>query len=177
MNVTIDNWRLVSTIGSVPAGQGDYHSHARLADEFDLERSGELWFVGAGRASIEWPEVVVCQRFGPGPDSGFCPGALIASDVATLFLGAGIRLLAYNLQTASRLWVDEADTGFGGWRRHGNVVVMSAELELAAWTTEGDKLWTTFVEPPWSYDADDTTLRLEVMGNVTRFDLLRGPTT
>jgi len=30
---------------------------------------------------------------------------------------------------------------------------MSAELELAAWRTDGTKLWTTFVEPPWTYRA------------------------
>jgi hypothetical protein len=35
---------------------------------------------------------------------------------------------------------------FGGWRQHDDVVMMSAELGLGVWTTDGGKLWTTFVE-------------------------------
>ncbi|GAA0580321.1 hypothetical protein GCM10010172_76640 [Paractinoplanes ferrugineus] len=71
--------------------------------------------------------------------------------------------------------MDEADFGFWGWCRHGEVVLMSAELELAAWTVDGEKLWTTFVEPPWSYDIDAGRVRVDVMGSVRSFDLRRGP--
>jgi hypothetical protein len=73
-----------------------------------------------------------------------------------------------------RQWQDDADTGFWGWRLHDDVVVMSAELELAAWTTGGEKLWTTFVEPPWSYAVEDSTVRLDVMGEISEFPLQRG---
>lgn len=50
-----------------------------------------------------------------------------------LFLGVGERILAYDLNGPTRLWEDTADTGLLGWARHGAFVVMSAELELAAW--------------------------------------------
>lgn len=93
------------------------------------------------------------------------------------FIGAGTRLLAYDSRSGAwrRQWVDEADVGFWGWRRHGDSVLMSAELELAAWTIEGEKLWTTFVEPPWGYDVVGDEVRLDVMGTKTVFGLRNGP--
>jgi len=90
-------------------------------------------------------------------------------------VGAGERVVAYDLATPRRLWVDGADTGFLGWAQHGDVVVMSAELELAAWTTRGEKLWSTFVEPPWDYTVVGDTIRLDVMGNERSFLLRGGP--
>jgi len=70
---------------------------------------------------------------------------------------------------------DEADVGFLSWRQHGDVILMSAELELAAWTTDGTKLWRTFVEPPWSYAMVDDDVHLDVMGERTRFHKRTGP--
>jgi hypothetical protein len=52
---------------------------------------------------------------------------------------------------------------------------MSAELELAAWTVSGVKLWTMFVEPPWSYEVTAGQILLDVMGVTSTFDLIRGP--
>ena len=74
-----------------------------------------------------------------------------------------------------RLWEDDAEVGFLDWQRHADVVVMSAELELAAWSLDGKKLWTTFVEPPWTYTVTAGQVELDVMGNRSRFDLRRGP--
>jgi hypothetical protein len=52
---------------------------------------------------------------------------------------------------------------------------MAAELELAAWNVQGKKLWSIFVEPPWIYEVHDNRIRLDVMGNVSEFDLNIGP--
>lgn len=52
---------------------------------------------------------------------------------------------------------------------------MSAELELAAWDLEGNKLWTTFVEPPWEYAVRDGVVRLDVMGAKSEFPAWTGP--
>jgi hypothetical protein len=41
---------------------------------------------------------------------------------------------------------------------------MSAELELAVWTTDAMKLWSTFVEPPWSYRVPAGQIELDAMG-------------
>jgi hypothetical protein len=52
---------------------------------------------------------------------------------------------------------------------------MSAEVELAAWTTSGEKLWSTFLEPPWGYFIESETLELDVMGTIRRFPVATGP--
>ena len=41
--------------------------------------------------------------------------------------------------------MDNSQVGFWGWRRHCDVVVVSAEIELAAWTIDDVKPWTTFI--------------------------------
>ena len=55
------------------------------------------------------------------------------------------------------------------------VVLMSAELELAAWDLAGQKLWTTFVEPPWSYEVRNGVVTLDVMGVISEFLTKSGP--
>lgn len=93
-----------------------------------------------------------------------------------VFIGAGTRLLAYQLKPRpSRLWVDEADLGFLQWSVHTGAVLMAAELELAAWTPDGRKLWSTFVEPPWDFDVDGSVVRATVMGSSAEFSITGGP--
>jgi hypothetical protein len=72
---------------------------------------------------------------------------------------------------------DRAWSGFWHWKRHGDIIVMSAELEMAAWSLDGAKLWSTFVEPPWSYEVEGDRVELEVMGAVSSFGLREGPET
>lgn len=146
---------------------------AKLVERIDLSESNRCC-VMVGRANEPWPFLVVAQSFEPA-GSGFAPGLLLAEDAARLFLGAGERLLAYDLAKVERLWSDDARMGFWRWARHRDVVVMSAELELAAWTAAGAKLWTTFVEPPWDYSIFDDEVVLDVMGVKRRFSLRSGP--
>jgi hypothetical protein len=99
------------------------------------------------------------------------------TQTAVLFAGAGTRLLAYSLRDRPRrLWEDTAGwCGFWHWSLHGQCVLMAAELELAAWDTSGAKLWSTLVEPPWSYDVAGGQVHLDVMGAKTRFPVVCGP--
>ena len=133
-----------------------------------------LCFVSVSRG----PEdllLVVTQMCEPGPSSGFHPGIALILETNILFLGAGCVVQAFDLNTPKKLWQDTADTGFWGWARYGNIVLMSAELELAAWDTQGRKLWTTFVEPPWSYRVLNDVVHLDAMGALSSFDILKGP--
>jgi hypothetical protein len=59
--------------------------------------------------------------------------------------------------------------------RYGALVLMSAELEFAAWSTEGSKLWSTFVAPPWDYPVVGESVTLNVMGKKCTFHLRQGP--
>ena len=149
--------------------------HAELIEEFDLQRSdGDFCYLVAGR-SIDHPILALTQRHDPTEYTGFSPGALVVPETDVLFVGAGERLLAYDLAHPARLWEDVADVGFWRWARYGDVVIMSAELELAAWDLEGTKLWTTFVEPPWSYEVTEDVVELDIMGVESEFSLHRGP--
>jgi hypothetical protein len=106
------------------------------------------------------------------------PAAHHVLETDTLFLGAGDRLLAYDLTLPRRLWEEKVEYGFHGWRQCDDVVLMSAELELAAWDARGRKLWTAldavFVEPPWSYTVANGILTLDVMGKILKFPLKAG---
>jgi hypothetical protein len=64
--------------------------------------------------------------------------AFIAA-ASRFFIGAGRRLLAYDLKRAARLWEDVAGVGFVHWSVYPDAVLMSAELELAAWDRLGTR--------------------------------------
>lgn len=122
-----------------------------------------------------WPFQCVAQHSYPGREAGCYPGILLVPETAMLFIGAGERLLAYDLHGPARLWEDRTFAGFGEWQRHVDLVVMSAELELAAWDLRGVKHWSTFVEPPWEYHMEGGMVYLDVMGGTSSFSLLAGP--
>lgn len=170
----------LSVESELPSLFDAYLLRAALVDDADLQAgSGQgrpegVLFVAAQRG-VGWPELVVALRYSPA-GYGFHPGVLLVPETMTLFVGAGESLRCYRLDDPPRrLWTDGADTGFWAWRRHGDRVLMSAELELAAWDLDGTKRWTTFVEPPWSYTVEGDTVRLDVMGSISRFAIDRGP--
>ena len=173
--VVLNGYVLQCVPDGLPSLFKEYAQRARLVEEFALQEQN-LCCVTVGRSDEPWPFLVVAQSFAPA-GYGFEPGLLLIPSAERLFVGAGERILAYDLTVPRRLWLDSAYAGFWGWAQHGDVVVMSAELEFAAWKVSGEKLWTTFVEPPWDYHIDGETVRLDVMGNVRQFPLLAGPTT
>jgi hypothetical protein len=50
---------------------------------------------------------------------------------------------------------------------------MAGEIEMGAWTAEGERLWAEAVEPPWSYEVVAGTVTLDVDGRVRSFPLRR----
>jgi hypothetical protein len=143
-------------------------------ESHDLESDeGDLFFVAVS-SGTDWPSLVVAQKFTP-CQGGFDPGVALVPSTQTVFVGAGTRLLAYRLgDPPTRLWEDYADVGFWRWSVHPDAILMAAELELAAWDITGKKLWTRFVEPPWSYTVVDGRVRLDVMGEVSEFNITAG---
>jgi hypothetical protein len=166
----------MASSGELPEIYSSYCSNAELAEEFDLSTDiGESCFFAITRASRPWPQLVVAQRYEPA-GYGFHPGILIVPETSAVFIGAGTRLLAYEMNPRPRrLWQDTTDVGFWSWDLHEGIVVMSAELEVAAWTQDGKKLWSTFVEPPWQYAVAGGWITLDVMGTERSFSLAEGP--
>jgi hypothetical protein len=175
VTVALGGWTIRVQQG-LPAAYENYRRNAVLLDEFDLaDDEGDACFLAVTCGGEPWPRLVVAQRYSPA-GFGFEPGVAFVPETAVLFAGAGTRLLAYTLRDRPRrLWEDTADLGFWHWSAHPSVVLMAAEIELAAWTTDGEKLWTTFVEPPWSYQVAEDQVQLDVMGRKTEFPVSSGP--
>jgi hypothetical protein len=167
-------WRVLTS--RQPPWVLDYYGkQAECVERFTGRDEDGYVFVGIERPHDEWPNLMISQTFAPAA-GGFSPGVLVVPETQRVFVGAGTRVLCYRTDDGGwvRQWQDDAEIGFWGWRLHDDVVVMSAELELAAWTTNGDKLWTIFVEPPWSYSIEGAKLRLDVMGEISEFPLRTG---
>ncbi len=173
--IAVDGWIITAQHG-LPAMYGSYRQHAVLCDELELSHAeGDCCFLAVARHGDPWPRFVLAQRYQPS-GYGFDPGVAFVPETSVLFIGAGTRLLAYALSgRPERLWQDHAECGFWHWSVHDSAVFMAAELELAAWTRAGEKLWTTFAEPPWTYRVDGERVRMDVMGRKSEFPVCSGP--
>lgn len=159
--------------GDPPAYVQHFRSDAEKVDEYDIDGEGERLWIGASTNPDRAVQLIVDLRFRSA--GGFNPGLHFASEHQTLFVGAGERLLCYRMgDDVHRLWEERTDCGFWSWRQYGDIIVMAAELELAAWHADGTKLWTTFVEPPWDYSVVGSEVRLDVMGKLSTLDLRTG---
>jgi hypothetical protein len=176
-SLSVAEYRLLCSAPEIPSHYYTYyHDRARLTHEIDLEKAGcERCFLAVHKAGEDRPLLAVAQGYWPGIQVGFHPGLILIPETHLLLIGAGERLLAYDLAAPQRLWEDRAEMGFWSWARHGNIILMSAELELAAWDIGGSKLWTTFVEPPWDYTVRDDVICVDVMGRSSAFPLRSGP--
>jgi hypothetical protein len=175
LTVAVDGWTIRAQHG-LPGTYDVDRRHAVLCEEIGLaDAEGDCWFLAAAADGELRPRLVVAQRYAPA-GYGFNPGIAFVPATGVLFAGAGTRLLAYALSgRPRRLWEDAADMGFWHWSVHGPTVVMAAELELAAWDHRGGKLWSMFVEPPWTYQVTDGRVQLDVMGTRTQFSVRSGP--
>jgi hypothetical protein len=54
-------------------------------------------------------------------------------------------------------------------------VLMSSELEFAALDLRARRLWSTPVEPRWSYDIRGDKVELDTMGRISSFNIASGP--
>lgn len=172
----LENWTLLIEDGGLPRIFDSYLKNAEFVDQVTpSQREGRDLFLGLRRGSTSqgWPELVITQKYHDA--SGiFHPGFLIVPETSFLFIGAGERLLGYNLKSFQRAFEDHADCGFWGWTRQGDYVLMSAELEFGVWKKTGEKLWSTFVEPPWSFKVSGDNVELDIMGERKAFKLETG---
>jgi hypothetical protein len=165
--IVVGDWHVTVHDGRLPASYEWYAEHALLNEAFDIRaREGRPFFVAVstfGPAAREHgkPLLAVAQNVWPDYESGFDPGVLIVPETSLLFVGAGERLLAYDLQKPARLWEDHADCGFQAWGRYSDFVWMSAEIEFAVWRLDGTQLWTTFVDPPCDLSFADGLVTLD----------------
>lgn len=175
--VSVGPYSIRLTYDRLPHTYGEAVRRAKIVDEIALDdRSAGTAFCVEVSRDHAWPFLVSAQRYSPSAEC-FFPGVLLVPETHRLYIGAGTRLLAYELATPQRLWEDSTEPGFWSWARYEDVVVMSAELEIAAWDLLGGKLWTRSVEPPWEYSVQDGIVHLDVDGKVTEHALHTGRPT
>lgn len=176
----VGDWSVWQLDGMLPIAYEYFLDSAKLSEQIGVKGDGYLWFCAVGFKETQWPQLVVAQRYEPGPEGGFGTGILVVPETSLVFLGAGERLLCYSMEVPSeprRLWEDVAEIGFWRWTRAGDTILMCAELELVAFTIDGAKLWTMVVEPPWSVEVDGLgEAAVDVMGRISRFPVRFGPT-
>jgi hypothetical protein len=173
--VTIGNYVFDCAPDGLPSLFGDYVKRAAFVDSVDIDQRPRCCLT-VGRLGYGWPLAVIAFHAEPMGCAGFHPGMLFVPDTHCLFVGGGTKIFAYDLSKPARLRQDDAECGFWFWRQHGDVVVMGAECEFAAWTTTGEKLWTTFVDPPWEYKVIDDVVHVtcDMLGE-RAFSLRNGP--
>ncbi|QFS96372.1 hypothetical protein FIV06_03005 [Labrenzia sp. THAF191b] len=175
-SIKLGEWEMWIEDGSLPSIFGSYLDHAEFVDQIDLNNSeGRFLFLGfsKGNNANGWPPVIVAQKYQDSQRT-FSPGVLLIPDTSLAFVGAGERLLCYNIEEQRRLWEDETDYGFFAWYQSGPYVLMSAELEFGVWDQFGKKLWSTFVEPPWDFKVRGQFVELTVMGDCSIYRLSDG---
>jgi hypothetical protein len=156
-----------------PAALDAYRSRAELAHSLRGDGDGYA-FVALAAPDDSDLSLVVEGTFAV--QGGRGPGVLIVPPTQQVFIGTGATLTAFDRRGGrwSLTWTDEAEAGFWDWSQHGDVVLMAAELELAVWSSDGVKLWSRFVEPPWSYSVHGSDVHLDVMGTESLLSLRDG---
>lgn len=154
----------------LPELYASYVKHAQLAEEYDLDnRDGEIFFICVGTGD-GWPFITIAQSYEPCA-AGFNPGFLVLPEADTLFIGAGQRVLIYDLKQRKKIAEDFYNEGFLGWMRYREYVIMLAELDVACWRLNGEKMWSRFVEPPYNVEFEDDKIILDIMGKKTKFEI------
>lgn len=176
ISINQGEWEFLVEDGNLPSIYTSYLEHANFADEIDIRKSeGRFFFLCISKRGDNqgWPSVVLAQKYHDAQQT-WHPGFLFVPRTSLLFIGAGERLLCYDIEKKKRLWEDVADCGFWRWCHYDNYVLMSAESEFGAWDEYGNKLWSTFVEPPWSFELAETTAEIDVMGELRTHQLSDG---
>lgn len=176
LDLIVGGYRLTWDHGR-PYGYDEQRKQATLVDVIAPDGASEhIGVLAVGDATGGWPFLIVEHSYViPWTEDTLRIDVLLVPETHLLFVGIHESVLAYDLRAPTRLWSDTADTGFHEWRRYGQVVLMAAELEMAAWDIQGRKLWSAFVEPPYDYTIVEDTLHLTVMGVSSTFPLARGP--
>lgn len=106
--------------------------HALMADLLPLGPDDDgVLRVAVVAPGEQAPSLVA--RLGYYASAGFGADALLVPETGRVFAGAGTRLICYCRADGRwwRQWEREVEVGFWGLARHGEMVVMDAELELA----------------------------------------------
>src|SRR5262245_50922488 len=105
ITVSFGNYEAYCQADGMPSPEvlAEFEQRAALTERLGMEFRGADGFCAVRRRGNEWPFLVVTQRYAPAGESGFHLGLVVVPETHRLFLGAGCRLLAYDLSAPARL--------------------------------------------------------------------------
>ena len=75
------SYTIICAVGDLLLVYKDLALHAEFHNDFGIKStSGTSPVVSVGTSSFDLPELAISQRFDPGPESGFFPGALLVEE-------------------------------------------------------------------------------------------------
>ncbi|GCE14137.1 hypothetical protein [Tengunoibacter tsumagoiensis] len=158
-----------------------FRDDSLLAEEIDIDRTekdpldSNVVFIAAKNCGSK-KEFSLTLLLGYSPsDPAFYPELLYVPESQILFIRAGEKILAYQLQVPQKLFELSVDIGFLSWERYSNYIIMVAEMRMTVWNLAGEQLWTLFVEQPWSYHCHHEMMSFIKDEQVYTFPVATGP--
>ena len=173
IHFNFDKYRIAVQTGKEPDIYDMWLDHASFKDIDGLAFEGTPIYIGVGQGD-EWYDTIIAFRSDPIEYGGFDPGLLVVPETDTLFVGAGTIVRTYDLKDQRIRFEKELSCGFWGWSRHQDLILMQEELEFGIYTLDGQETWSTFVEPPWTFDIEGDHVKLNVMDEISYRDLKTG---
>lgn len=170
VSFSVGNYNLNFEQGKLPNIYESYIKNAKLVEEYDINnRDAQLFFLSVGIAE-KWPFITIAQRYEPYM-SGFEPGVLLVPETDMLFIGAGERILIYDLKEIKKFDEDYNYPGFLEWIRYKEYIFMLAELEVGCWRITGEKMWNRFAEPPYNITFENDSIIIQMDNETVKFDI------
>ncbi|HVJ86552.1 MAG TPA: hypothetical protein VM452_12965 [Caulifigura sp.] len=154
INVSIGDYRLTVGRRCDVAGRVSESTVVEDLRERPVDNETDVAVLIAGHDQPAHLEVILNNSI-----HGFEPGILLIPETGTLFVGASPTIAVYDVATPRRL-VHDNDIWFYDWARHGDIVLMSSEMELAGFSLDGDRLWTEYIDPPWSMRVENDVVEI-----------------
>lgn len=169
----IDIYTFFVHIGVKPVSFSRWTERSRFSDLDSLNDAGTPVFIGIEEAD-KWEMMIVAFNAEPIDDTFFHPELFFIQETKTLFIGAGRKALTYSLKDKLKVSNRSLAAGFWYWAKHDKFIVLVEELEIAVYNYDGNFIWKTRAEPPWSYGIAGNILTLDIMDNITKYDLDTG---
>jgi hypothetical protein len=169
----IDTFIIYVHLGGKPESYNRWVERAGFADLDGLTDPGTPVYIGIEETD-KWEMMIVAFNADPIDRTFFHPELLFLPETKTLFIGGGRKAMTYSLRDRVKLSNRTLAMGFWYWAKHENFIIMVEELEIAVYDYEGNFIWETRAEPPWSYGIENNILTLDIMDTITKYELDTG---
>lgn len=170
---SFDKYTIAVHLDTPPDVYGMWLEYAKYLDTDDLSKEGTSVYIGIAQGG-RWYEDIIAFNTDPVDYGGFYPGFLIIPETEILFIGAGIIIKTYDLKNHKKVFQKDTFVGFWGWQRWAEYVIMLEELEFGVYDLKGNEIWSTYVEPPWTYEINEGIVTLNVMDKLSYRNIITG---